>query len=213
MIVIIQARSSSKRFPNKVLYKINNIPLIFHVVEKVNLSKNNLNIIVATSVKKSDDKLIKVLKKKNINYFRGSLKNVALRLLKVAKINKAKYFLRISADSPLIDYKNIDLAISLYKQNKNFDLITNVFPKTFPKGQSVEIIKTSILKKYIAKFSNEDKEHVTRYFYRNPQKIKILNFKNMNKTKLIDQSVDTKEDLVFIMKKFKNKFINENKKN
>ena len=35
------------------------------------------------------------------------------------------------------------------KENKNLDLITNVFPRTFPKGQSIEIIKTSIIKNNI----------------------------------------------------------------
>tara|TARA_Y100000813_G_C24000943_1_gene275813 strand:- start:98 stop:364 length:267 start_codon:yes stop_codon:yes gene_type:complete len=81
--------------------------------------------------------------------------------------------------------------------------------RTFPKGQSVEIIKTSILKHYLVEFSNKDKEHVTRYFYRNSKKIKIKNFKNKFKKKLINQAIDTKKDLEFIKKRFKNELSNE----
>ena len=49
----------------------------------------------------------KFFEKKNFNVFR-SLSNVADRLLKAAQINNSKYFIRISGDSPLIDYKIID---------------------------------------------------------------------------------------------------------
>ena len=144
MLAIIQARTSSKRFPKKVLYKINSKPLIIRVVN--NALKSNLvsNLIVATSKEKSDDQLVKLIKKSRFKYFRGSLKNVALRMLNVAQINNAKYFMRLSGDSPLIDYKIIDFAIKILKKNKNVDIVTNVFPRTFPSGQSVEIIKTKM---------------------------------------------------------------------
>ena len=38
-IAIIQARSSSKRFPNKVMMKINKEPLLNYVIRRVNKSK------------------------------------------------------------------------------------------------------------------------------------------------------------------------------
>ena len=47
----------------------------------------------------------------------------------------------------MIDPKLIDKAIKITKKIKEYDIITNVFPRTFPKGQSVEVIKTSTLKK------------------------------------------------------------------
>ena len=63
-------------------------------------------------------------------------------------MNKAKYFVRVSGDSPMIDPKLIDKAIKISKKTKGHDIITNVFPRTFPKGQSVEVIKTFTLKKF-----------------------------------------------------------------
>ena len=62
------------------------------------------------------------------------------------------FFIRISGDSPLINLKIIDRAISLHKKNKNVDIITNVFPRTFPMGQSVEINKTKMIKKNLKQF-------------------------------------------------------------
>ena len=43
------------------------------------------NVVVATSRKKSDDKLIELLKSKKLKFFRGNLNNVASRLLKASK--------------------------------------------------------------------------------------------------------------------------------
>ena len=94
----------------------------------------------------------------------------------------AEYFIRINGDSPLINYKIIDRAIKIHKKRKlNYDIITNVFPRTFPKGQSVEIIKSSILEKNMRKFSILDKEHVTKYFYKNYNNFIIKNFKSKKK--------------------------------
>ena len=92
------------------------MPLIQHVIDRVRNSKNIKQVVVSTSNKKSDEQLVKYLKKKKIEYFRGSLNNVALRLLNTAKKYKSKNFIRISGDSPLIDHKIINKAIKLSKK-------------------------------------------------------------------------------------------------
>ena len=140
MLCIIQARSSSRRFKSKVLYLIYGIPLIQHVINRIRQSKKISNLIVSSSLERSDDNLINYLKNKKIKFFRGNLENVAMRLHDTAKKNKAKYFVRISGDSPMIDPKLIDKAIKISQKQKGYDIITNTFPRTFPKGQSVEVI-------------------------------------------------------------------------
>ena len=103
----------------------------------------------------------------------------------------------------------IDKAISIFKKNKNYDLISNVFPRTFPKGQSVEIIRTRVLKKYLKNMNKFDKEHVTQYFYKNSEIFLIKNFINKRKNKLIKTAIDSKRDLVNILKNIKkNEFEN-----
>jgi len=202
LLLIIQARSSSKRFPNKVLYPIKKKPVIIRVILNALKSKKVSKLLIATSNNRSDDELVNFLKKKNFNVFRGSLSNVADRLLKAAQINNSKYFIRISGDSPLIDYKIIDRAIKIFKKDKkNKDLITNVFPRTFPSGQSVEIIKTKILKENLSKMSKSEKEHVTTFFYKYFKRFRIINFKNFSKFKKKDKmSLDFRSDLPRIKK-------------
>tara|TARA_B100000767_G_C19742031_1_gene526663 strand:+ start:505 stop:1056 length:552 start_codon:yes stop_codon:yes gene_type:complete len=175
-------------------------PLIQHVIEQVTKSKRVTEIIVATSSKKSDDKLISFLEKIKVKYFRGSLNNVASRFLKIAKNKNKKFFIRISGDSPLISPKIINRAIVLYKKNPKYDLITNIFPRTFPQGQSVEIIKLSVLEKNISNMNENDLEHVTKFFYRNNHNFLIKNFVFTGKNLLIKMAVDTKKDLKNILK-------------
>jgi spore coat polysaccharide biosynthesis protein SpsF len=208
MLVVIQARTSSRRFKNKVLYYIYGKPLIEHVVDKIKKSRK-VEIIVSTSINKEDDNLVNFLIDKNIKYYRGSLNNVAKRLHDTAIAKKQSFFLRICGDSPLIDFRLINKIINLFNKNKNFDLITNVFPKTFPSGQSVEIIRTSTLGKKLKFFSKLDKEHVTRYFYRNSLKFKIKNLINEKKYNTKKLSIDTLKELKKILKLFnKKKFLN-----
>jgi len=206
LIIIIQARSSSKRFNNKVLHKIYNKPIIWHVVSRVRKSKNVKKIIVATSNIKSDNKLVKYLKKVKINYYRGSLTNVAERLCKAAEKNKANFFMRINADSPLIDPTIIDKAIKIFKtRKKNYDIITNTFPRSYPKGQSLEIIKTSKLRSNLDKFNKDQREHVTKYFYKNYKNFMIKNFMNIKIKTKMKLAIDTRNDLKLILKRIKKK--------
>ena len=194
MIVIIQARIGSKRLKNKVLTNINQKPLIWYVINQVKKSKNVKKIVIAIPKKNSDNKLYQYLKD-NYNVYRGDEVNVAKRMMFAAKKYNAKFFVRISADSPLINPKLIDQFIKVKKENKNYDIITNVFPRTFASGQSIEIIKTQILEKNIKFMKKNDIEHVTSFFYKNYKNFKIKNIFNKIKKRMIKNSIDTKNDL------------------
>ena len=208
MLCIIQARSNSKRFKNKVLHLIYGLPLIAHVINRVIKSKEITKLVVSSSMKKGDDNLISYLKTNNIEVFRGHLNNVAKRLYKTAEKYNSKFFIRINGDSPLIDYKLINKAIKISKKYNKYDIITNVYPRTFPQGQSVEIIKASILKKNLKNFSKLDKEHVTKYFYDNSNKFLIKNFLFNGKKNNFKQSIDTKQDLKDILRRLNKKKFN-----
>ncbi len=212
MLIIIQARLSSKRLPEKVLKKIKGIEIIQHIVKNLKMSKHKFKIVVATSNHKSDQRLITFLKKNNIICFCGSLNNVLNRLLKCALKYKAKYFIRINGDSPFIDNRVLEKMVYFYKKNLNkFDLITNVFPRTFPKGQSVEIIKTNCLKKISnKKLSKYYKEHVTKYIYDNYKSFKIMNLPYKKDLSNYNLAVDSSKDFNLFKRKLKNISLKKN---
>lgn len=113
MICIVQARLSSKRLPGKVIKNIFNIPILLFLIKRLKKAKNISDIIVATSNTKDDEKIINLCKKNKIKFFKGHLLNVASRYENILKKKKIKYFLRISADSPLIDPYLVDKMIKM----------------------------------------------------------------------------------------------------
>jgi spore coat polysaccharide biosynthesis protein SpsF len=192
---------SSKRLPGKALLKINKEPILQRIIKNLKYSNRIDKIIVATSNKSSDLPIISFCKKKKINFFAGELSNVAKRYKDILENNNFQYFLRISGDSPLVDYKLIDLMIKKF-MTKKFDIVTNILERSYPKGQSIEILKSKIFIANYKKIKKNKfyKEHVTPYFYDNYSKFKIFNFKSKKDFSSINLSIDTPKDLKKIKK-------------
>ena len=200
IIAIIPARLSSKRLPRKQLLKIGDSNLIEIIYKKLSKIFSKKNIFVATSKNKSDDELCNFCEKKKINFFRGSLTNVTKRVYELAKYQKADGFIRVNGDSPLVNLPQLKKSILKFK-SKKYDLVTNVFPRTFPKGMSIEIIRTEILKKVLEKNKKKShKEHITSYIYENSKHFKILNMKSNLDYSKIHLAVDTYKDFQKIKK-------------
>ena len=58
-VIIVQARTGSSRFPNKVMREINGIPMIKLLLKRLTRSKKTQKIVVATTKEKKDDLLFK----------------------------------------------------------------------------------------------------------------------------------------------------------
>lgn len=204
-LAIIQARYSSQRLPGKVLLKMGDKPILQWVCERVKQCKNIQDFIIATSYEHSDDLIESFCKKIKVPCERGELNNVAERFLTVLNKKNPQYFIRINADSPFIDADLIDQGLSYLEDEKDWDIITNCFPKTFPKGQSVEIIKSEILKTYINEIiQNNDSEHFPQFFYKKYTAFKIKNFTNsLGDYSKINLCIDEEKDLTTAQKIFK----------
>ena len=193
---IIFSRMGSSRLPGKALRHIAGEPLIKRVINRVSKVKNLSTIVVATSNSKTDDGLTQYIQSLNIEVFRGAAHDVLNRAVSCASYLGVDKFVRINGDSPFIDPELLEKGIDMWG-DPNLDLISNVFPRTYPVGMSVEIIKTDSLKKILGLTADScDREHITRFFYKNPEKFRILNFESgrpdLRKVRL---AVDTKEDL------------------
>ena len=200
MLCLVQARVNSRRLPKKMLKKINGKSILEILVDRLKLSKKISEIIILTSKNNSDNPIIKICKSKKIRFYRGSLNNVAKRFYEVIKMKKKNSFMRICGDSPLIDYNLIDNAISKFNVKK-YDILSNIFPRSYPKGQSIEIINSKTFQKIFLSLKNKNhKEHVTTYFYENFKKFKIYKLKNNINQSNINLSIDTIEDFNRIKK-------------
>lgn len=205
-VILIYARLNSKRLPNKAIIKINSKNIISIIIDRIKKkSKYNLPIIICSSKNKSDDKLINFCKKKKIKFFRGSLNNVFERTIECSVKHNFSSFVRVCADRPFFDVKLMDKMIKKFNENK-YDIITNQFIRTYPKGLGCEIASTKIFKEVnLFKLNKLDKEHIFNFFYKNYKNYKIFNYRLRKNKKNVNWSLDNKKDLIRI-KKIYNKF-------
>tara|TARA_B100001989_G_C24381071_1_gene384345 strand:+ start:81 stop:767 length:687 start_codon:yes stop_codon:yes gene_type:complete len=211
--VIVQARSGSKRFPNKIFHKIGKYSILDHVIRRIKKTKFKKKIIIASSIKTKRKKIISIAKKNKCMYFFGSEKDVLKRFYNTAKKFDLKFIMRISGDSPFIDPNIIQKAYLIFKKKK-FDVVTNILYPTFPKGMSVEIFNISTLKRLNRTVKNlKEREHVTSFIYKNLKLFKINNFKSKTNLRNLSFTVDTLTDLKkmkFIYSKLIRKKIEKN---
>ena len=204
IIAVIQARISSTRLPEKVLKKIEGKTVLEHVINRVRAAKNLDDIIVATTVKKEDLEIVKLCANLGISVFCGSEDDVLDRYYQTARLFKADYIVRITADCPLIDPLVIDKVIELYFQKKA-DYASNTMPESFPDGLDTEVFSFKTLRiawKNATLFS--EREHVTPYIRKNPNIFKLVNLKcnfNLNNKRW---TFDEPEDFEFIKIIYKN---------
>ena len=76
VICIVQARMSSSRLPGKSLLKINGVPCIEMVINRVKKSKLINELWLACSNHPSDDNLAAYSKTLKVNTYRGKLNDV-----------------------------------------------------------------------------------------------------------------------------------------
>ena len=118
-LVVIPARLKSSRLPNKPLLKIGGIPMIIRTYNQCNKVVKKDNIIVATD----SYKIINVCKKNNINTILTSknCKTGTDRIFQVSKKIKAKNYINVQGDEPILNPK--DLSIMIKNLNKNHNTV------------------------------------------------------------------------------------------
>jgi spore coat polysaccharide biosynthesis protein SpsF len=102
---------------------------------------------------------------------------------------------RVNGDSPLLDHRLVEKAVELFR-NGNYDMVTNIMQRTFPPGQSVEVLRSETFRQtYRLMNTTDDLEHVTKFFYRNSEDFKILNFVYDFDCHDVSFAIDTADDL------------------
>lgn len=195
---IIQARCGSTRFPNKVFADINGKPLLWHVVNRLKYSDLIDDIIVATTVNAKDDVIETWCKNENVKCFRGSEDDVLDRYYQASLAFPSDYVVRVTADDPFKEPGVIDQVIGKLI-NENLDLVTNNFPPSFPEGLDCEAFTFEILRTMALNATDPfEREHVTQYVYRNPDRFKIGNVSSDIPLSHLRWTIDNTEDYLMV---------------
>lgn len=202
IVIIVQARMGSTRLPEKIFKTVLRKPLLQYQLERLKRVTLAQDIVVATTTEPRDQQVATFCHKASFSIFCGSEEDVLKRYYDASCIFKADVIVRITGDCPLIDPSIVDQAIQLYLDNKNgVDYVSNTLQRTYPRGMDVEVFSKNILEKANTFATTaEEREHVTPYIWRHPEKHKILQLTQKKDESFHRWTVDTEEDFSLIEK-------------
>lgn len=163
-IVIVQARTSSSRFPRKVLADIHGKPMLQHVVERAQQIKGIAGLVIATTDRYEDDVVLYLARKLGVPCSRGSRDDVLERYYLCAKDVAAGPIIRITGDCPLLNPEVSSGVLAAYLAG-GYEYVSNVGPET--DGWDTEVFSFRALAwSHKEATDPRDREHVTTYMRR-----------------------------------------------
>lgn len=159
--IIIQARTGSKRFPNKVLKSLAGSPVIQHVIDACMQALDGRKPILAVPFED-----VGKFTKFGVPVHYGPEDDVLERYYLAAKAYDLDIIVRITGDCPLIPPDIIRLVINEYHIG-GASIVAIDHPRGgWPKGWGVEIFNWFTLNlAHTCAHSGYDREHVTPWMY------------------------------------------------
>ena len=117
VIAIIQVRTGSTRFPQKILEKIYDKTLFELYINRIKPSEQIDKVVIATTENKDDEIIVEMAKNMGLDCFRGSEMDLLDRYYRCAKQYEPDIVVRITPDDPFVDYEVVDRGIQIFKEN------------------------------------------------------------------------------------------------
>jgi spore coat polysaccharide biosynthesis protein SpsF (cytidylyltransferase family) len=167
ILAITQARIGSSRLPAKVLKEIQGTSLLDMHLQRLLRSERISQVVVATTLEPSSEKICEIAAGRGLAYYQGSLQDVLDRFYQAALPYQPDYVVRVTADCPLLDATVVDQVIDV-AVSQQLDYASNGMERTFPDGEDVEVFTFAALEKAWKEATlPSDREHVTPYIWRN----------------------------------------------
>lgn len=200
VVAVIQARMGSTRMPGKVLRPVVGMPLLWHIVHRLQKSQLIDTIVVATSDNPKDDAIVAFCRENGVNFVRGSEANVLSRFARAAEDFGADIIVRVCSDSPFIEGSYIDHFITaLIEQDCDYVLPDEAKPNAH---QGIDVFTRRALIKLLNEAADDPvaREHVTGYFKLHPGFVSIAKADPYPESERASGrlSVDTPDDVAFV---------------
>jgi spore coat polysaccharide biosynthesis protein SpsF len=175
VVATIEARMASTRLPGKVLREAVGVPLLGHLITRLQACVTLDEIIVASTTSAADDAIDDYCSSLGVAVFRGSENDVMGRVLAAASSCEADIVVETTGDNPLLDPEIVDLHVETFLAN-NADYVSNVVVPSFPDGMDVQVFSLETLRRSEALASHRlDREHVTRHIRQHPETFTRIN--------------------------------------
>lgn len=196
--IMVFARMSSRRLPGKALCDFGGMPLLAWMLRRARSLP--FPVFLATSVDPADTQLVELANAEGVESFRGPLDDVLGRAAAAAHAFGLHALARLCADRPYFDTEEMARALRLKDEHPDVDLVSNYLPVRPARGLTTEVISVRALDHASAVASTpEDREHLSRWFYRNAGEVRILHLDS--RAGRIDGgfAIDTRDDLARLL--------------
>lgn len=197
---MIQARMGSTRLPGKTLADIAGEPMLGHLLRRARHIPGVNEVIIATTQNPADEAIVRFADENRVPVHRGSENDVLDRFYETANRFGVSTIVRVTPDCPLLDPQIAGRVLGHFlRANGTLDYVCNTQPPTFPDGLDTEVFSFPALKRAWceAKLVSE-REHVTPYIWKNPDKFHIANVCNDDDLSTLRWTVDESQDLEFV---------------
>jgi spore coat polysaccharide biosynthesis protein SpsF len=151
------------------------IPLLGHLIFRLQACENLDEIVVASTTSPADDLIEEYCKSLGVAIFRGDEDDVMGRVLTAAEAFSADIVVETTGDNPLLDPRIVDLHVQTFLSN-TADYVSNVVVPTFPDGMDVQVFSLDTLRRSEASANHRlDREHVTRHIRQHPEIFRQIN--------------------------------------
>jgi spore coat polysaccharide biosynthesis protein SpsF len=175
--------------------------MLYRFIERVKKSEYLDEIVLATTEKKEDDVLCDIAWSLDTNVFRGSENDLINRIYECAKKYEADVVVRLCADNPLIEAKEIDRIIIYYLVSNLSGLFSNtqsINDSGYPDGLGTEVYSMKTFKWMDERINNSyQREHPHDYFYKTDS-VQTCRCPEELKYPDIKLDVNTQEDYDFV---------------
>jgi spore coat polysaccharide biosynthesis protein SpsF len=190
----------SSRLPGKVLADVGGVPALTRLLRRLRNCEKIDDVVLATSIAPGDDALEAWARDSGVAVYRGSEEDVLDRVVQAQRMMDADTVVEVTGDCPLLDPEVITLGIESYFANE-CDVVSNARVPSFPQGADVQVFRLRDLEHVAATISDPAvREHVSLYFYDNPDKYRIIHLIAPLSWQAPEQrlQLDYEEDLMFI---------------
>ncbi|WP_412470485.1 MULTISPECIES: cytidylyltransferase domain-containing protein [unclassified Halobacteriovorax] len=195
IVIILQARLSSSRLPNKVLLPIgaNFVPMLRILTESILLLDCVDSCYVAIP-NNEESKLLSNNIASSVNIFKGDLYNVFSRFYSICENEEESIVIRMTADNPIIIEDLFSEAVCKHIESEN----DYTYTEGLPLGCNFEIFNaSSMLKIEMNDLTASELEHVTLHF-KNSDKFKTGTIKFETSIKDYRLTLDEFSDYCFV---------------
>lgn len=204
VVAAIQARMGSKRLPSKVLREINGRPMIWYIYKRLCTVPNIDRVVLAIPDNEENFPLRAAAHLIGMDFITGSEDDLISRMYGTALLSGADALVRITGDCPLVDPQLVGSIVRVWRAyaregNTEAEYVSNVQPRSFPKGLDVEIYSTTFLDRLERELkSSYYRESFTEYVWCMDDIRKLNVFSDGVKRSNLWWTVDYEDDLEFM---------------